>query len=377
MNQPKKIAILCNFPIWIANPEFPASSSHYATWLTTLYDSFEHQNLYEIHWVILEKAIKKPQRFISKKQHFHIIPRISRTVSLYTFFIYERLAIRRELNQIKPHIVHTWGTEDCYGLCGKDAKNVVWLHTVQGLLKTYMARGPMARYHRHLSTYEPGVLRKAKWITTESPWAAEQVRVIAPKATPMLWDYAVESQFYQAHRSLSPTPMCLYCGTDVAIKNIDTLIKVFSRPELSNVQLILAGPAPDKWKNLPPNIKALGRLNRQELSRYMSQAWCLVHLSKADTGPTVVKEARVMGLPVILTDACGSKQYVEHNKSGFIVSPCDIKSVVKSVLHIIESKEKSLSMGKHGQNFCRDVLTPEHMVNGLLNIYDNLTKISN
>lgn len=71
----------------------------------------------------------------------------------------------------------------------------------------------------------------------------------------------------------------------------------------------------------------------------MSQAWCLVHLSKADTGPTVVKEARVMGLPVILTDACGSKQYVEHNKSGFIVSPCDIESIVKSVLYIIESKE--------------------------------------
>ncbi|MBR1998383.1 MAG: hypothetical protein IJ993_08195, partial [Akkermansia sp.] len=69
--------------------------------------------------------------------------------------------------------------------------------------------------------------------------------------------------------------------------------------------------------------------------------------------------------------------YVEHNKSGFIVSPCDIESVVKSVLYIIESKEKSLSMGKHGQDFCRDLLTPEHMVNGLLNIYDKLAKTSN
>jgi len=53
----------------------------------------------------------------------------------------------------------------------------------------------------------------------------------------------------------------------------------------------------------------------------MASVWCLVHASLIGTGSTVVKEARVAGLPVILTTECGSKRYIEESTSVFIISP--------------------------------------------------------
>lgn len=367
-----RVAILCNFPVWIANSTYPVRTEHYATWLTTLHDSFETQENYEIHWVILSRNDKKRAHFIAKNQHFHILPRISRQISLYTFFLIDRWQVHNELRRINPHLVHTWGTEDSYGLCGKDVKKAHWLHSVQGLLEAYIKRGPMSRYHCLLSKYETSVLKKARWLTTESPWASEQVILAVPNAKPIHFEYAVEQAFFDVKRELSPKPSFLYCGTDAPIKNIETLIDVFSSPRLSHVKLFLVGPSPTNWKNLPPNILVMGRLSRKETIRCISHSWGLIHLSKADTGPTVVKEARVLGLPVIVTNCCGSKQHVIHGKSGFIVDPNDKESIINYVLQITADKQTSLSMGSFDRERCREKLSPETMIKELLIIYNTI-----
>ena len=368
MERPR-IAILCNFPVWIAKPDFPIFKGHYATWLPSLYQAFEHNSeQFEIHWVTLSKDVKKTHRFISGKQYFHVIPRTKKTIGLYTFYISDRRKVAQEIKIIDPQLVHTWGTEDCYGLCGKDFKGL-WLHSVQGLLTAYKQRGQLSRFERHHAFYEKAVIRACKNITTESPWAAERVREMSPSSTPMLWDYAAEDYFYNIERNISDTPTCLYCGSDTPIKNVDCLIKAFSNSRLSHVKLKLAGISEQQRKNLPENIIPLGRISRDEIAKQMSEAWCLVHPSKADTGPTVVKEARVVGLPCIATTECGSKQYVDHGHSGFIINPGDVDMLVKCVLHVTENKHKAMQMGSYGQQRCLDLLSSETMYNKLKDIY--------
>lgn len=369
-----KIAILCNFPAWLLNKEVPQFSGHYAVWLKALYDSYPEDGPYELHWISLNKDISVPVRFTARAQHFHVLPRVRKTIGLYTAYMADRCRIAKELRDINPDLLHTWGTEDCYGLCGRDFKGT-WLHSVQGLLKAYMERGPMSRFFRHHSIYEPGVLRACKYITTESPWAAERVRDYAPEATPMLFEYAVEERFFKQERQLSPAPTCLYCGTHTPIKNLDLAIEAFSRPELSHVKLELAGVEHGVIPNLPANIIPLGRISRDEVVQKLSQTWCLVHPSKADTGPTAAKEARVMGVPVIISNQCGSQQYIEHGKSGFIISPTDVDALVRGVLDITSSPERCLTMGEHGQEQCRQALSAQTMVNRLIELYQQvLTK---
>jgi glycosyltransferase involved in cell wall biosynthesis len=101
----------------------------------------------------------------------------------------------------------------------------------------------------------------------------------------------------------------------------------------------------------------------------MAKAWCLVHPTRADTSPNCVKEARVIGLPVVTTTEGGQTQYVEHGKSGFIHQPGDVEGLIQGVLTVTRDWETSLAMGAHGQAECRAKLHPTRTATRLLELY--------
>ena len=104
----------------------------------------------------------------------------------------------------------------------------------------------------------------------------------------------------------------------------------------------------------------------------MARAWCLVHPTRADTSPNCVKEARVIGLPVVTTPNGGQTQYVHHGKSGFIHPAGDVEGLIQGVLAVTQSREISLQMGATGQAECRAKLTPAATAGHLLEIYQTV-----
>ena len=331
----------------------------------------DQQNYFHIHWVIPSKEIKNKKLIESETQSFHLIPKAKLTIGLYSGYIYDTYHILNELRLISPDLVHSWGTEDSHSLASSHF-NGRKLLSIQGLLTAYARRAHLVRFERHQSLYEAYTIRRFKHITTESPWAEDRVRELSEHPTFHHLEYAVEERFFSVSRQLTEKPTCLYAGTNAPVKNLPALIKAFSDPALAHVQLQLAGVMPEEFPNLPENIRPLGRLNREALVHQLSQAWALVHPSLADTGPTIAKEARVMGLPVMLTSACGSMQHVEEGKSGFIVDPKDISAMKEAVLRMTESAETSLSMGRHGQEECRQKLSAATMMENLLEIYQKI-----
>lgn len=369
----KKIAIIGDLPLWevAENPVPDANAWHYCVWLSALAAALSIQTVFEIHWIIPSKEARERRIIETRNQIFHIVPKSRLSVGQLTGYIYDSFVIQRELSGINPDLVHSWGTENSYSYSASYFKGEKLL-SVQGLLKAYSERAHIARFERTQALYEPITIRRFRHITTESPWAAARVKEISPAANPFHLEYAVEERFFSISRQLTERPTCLYAGTNTAIKNLPTLIKAFSDPALAHVQLQLAGVMPGEFKNLPANIRPLGRLNREAMAQQLSQAWALVHPSLADTGPTIAKEARVMGLPVMLTTACGSQQHVEEGKSGFIVEPNDISAMKESVLRMTESVDISLAMGLHGQEECRQKLSAATMIETLLGIYQEI-----
>lgn len=371
MAEKTKIAILSIFPAWLYTEGLPVFKGHYAVWLAALHEAFERQDEFEVHWVVLSKDTAVPLRFTSHSQHVHVLPRVKRSIGLVTFYHQDRRTVARELAMISPDLVHAWGMEDCYGLCGKDFKGLK-LFSVQGALKAYMQRAHFPAFLRVQALYEPSVWKAFRHVTTESPWAADRVREVCPDTAPRIWEYAVEERFYQTARCLAQAPTCLYSGADTPVKNVKTVVEAFSRPELSHVTLKLAGVPQDAYPGHTANIMPLGRVGRDEMARLLSEAWALVHMSLADTGPTIVKEARVAGLPVILSNECGSCQHVEEGKSGFILNPHDVDGLVRSVLAVTKDAQTAQTMGEHGRAECRRALSGETMVASLLAIYREL-----
>lgn len=366
----KKIAIVANLPLWEASPHpsTPNDAWHYCVWLSALRKLMDRQNEFHIHWVIPNKEIKTKTVVETENQTFHLIPKTKLTIGLYSGYIYDTYHILNVLRHISPDLVHSWGTEDSHSLAASHYTGKKLL-SIQGLLTAYAKRARLARFERHQALYEPYTIRKFEHITTESPWAEHQVRELSAKPVFHHLEYAVEERFFSISRQLTDTPTCLYAGTNVPVKNLPTLIKAFSDPVLAHVQLQLAGVMPDEFPNLPSNIRPLGRLNRDAMVHQLSQTWALVHPSLADTGPTIAKEARVMGVPVMLTSPCGSKQHVEDGKSGFVVEPYDTTAMKEAVLRMTESAETALSMGRHSQEECRQKLSADTMINNLLGIY--------
>ena len=367
------IAILSSFPAWLYTKEVPKRDGRYAVWLAALHEGLKQQNDFDVHWITLSKGLKKPVHIDISNQHVHVLPRISRAISQHSLYVVERFRVARALSVIKPELVHSWGTEDCYGLCARDFKGVR-LHSVQGALKAYVGSADFPWFVKVQSMYEPWVWKSMRHITTESPWAADRVKEIVPSAEPILWEYAVEERFFHMERNLAPVPQCLYSGTDIPIKNVGFLIDAFSDPRLAHVQLKLAGVPAESLSKFTPNIIPLGLVGREEMVKLLSETWALVHMSLGDTGPTIVKEARVAGVPVILSDRCGSVQHVDDGKSGYILSTDDREGFIRAVLKVTENAETARKMGEHGRDICRDRLSSATMLQHLLDIYWRLLR---
>lgn len=365
------VAILAKFPLHVINPDFAGLGWHMATWLVAMHELLCSLEKYEIHWVTFRKGVKKRTVFQKGGQWFHVLPAYTLNYAQKTAFLHARWQMRRELKRIQPDLVHAWGTEDRYAACGADFRGKKIL-SMQGILSAYVERSPMDPFMCRQAAKEPQWLSRYSVITTESEWGVECVAKLAPQVPAVRWEYAAREAFFQAPRAVSETPTCLFGGSDSAVKDVDTLIKSFSSPELAHIRLLLAGVSPEKRPDLPANITALGGVPAERLMELLGQTWCLVMPSLADTSPNMVKEARVMGVPVITTTECGGKQYVEQGKSGFIFAPKDVEALKQHVLAVCADRETAMAMGEYGREDCRRALSRETMMAGLVAIYDQL-----
>jgi glycosyltransferase involved in cell wall biosynthesis len=81
----------------------------------------------------------------------------------------------------------------------------------------------------------------------------------------------------------------------------------------------------------------------------MSKAWCLVLPTRADTSPNVVKEARVIGLPVITTRHGGQASYVRDGEDGYFVDCGDVNGLIGKLKMVLGSFSKAKEMGDLGK----------------------------
>ncbi|MBE6434650.1 MAG: glycosyltransferase [Akkermansiaceae bacterium] len=368
----KKIAILGSFPAWLIDETIPKGKGHFAVWLVSLYQALsELSNTYEIHWITFCRGIKKTKRFTSQQQHFHIFPETSLTLGQYTHYIRERFLIKREIKKIAPDIVHAWGTETFYGLAGKDYKNKNIL-SMQGVLTACVQRAIMPKFQIRQSKYEKSTLNSYCLVTAESPWALDRCKEISNKPQYELFDYSANDLFFHIEREPSSTPSCLLAGTDTLLKDVASAIQAFSQPELSHITLYLAGIPHNRYPNLPSNIIPLGRISREKIAEYLKTTWCLVHPSVADSCPNIVKEARVIGVPCIVTHECGAKQYICNQKSGFVVPIKSPDKIAEAVLKITNSQKTTLNMGAYDLERCRTALSASTMLDNLIKLYNSI-----
>ena len=127
----------------------------------------------------------------------------------------------------------------------------------------------------------------------------------------------------------------IYIGRLSEVKNLAFLIKVFNNlPEYS---LTIIGEGPDKIKLesiSEPNINFVGSVENKELSQYFSKNNFLILPSLSEPWGLVVEEALYNGMPVIVSNNCGSVDLVKNEFNGYVFNPnnaLELENIIKGI----------------------------------------------
>jgi glycosyltransferase involved in cell wall biosynthesis len=347
-----RIAILADFPLSaLKDGAVGRGGGQGCTWLPQLATAFQVREDLEVHWVVLDRTIRRTAVIQALGQWFHRVPAVKFSVDLALNYLPARIMLGREIRRIQPDLVHAWGAELIYPAALRDFKGPR-IFSMQGSLTEYQRIGGLPsewRWNKMVAS-ERDFVRAATVVTAESPWAAERVRELRPDVDCRIVDYGVHSSFYDTiWKPGKEQPYALYVGGGGYRKGTDVLLESLALLKDRKWDLRFAGDSGLRNQlaaaNLP-GTEYLGMLKWQELLGVMSKAWCLVVPTRCDTGPTVVKEARVVGLPVIGTVHGGLRDYIKHEINGLTVNPLNAVNLAAALQRVMESFDMAQALGQ-------------------------------
>ncbi len=87
--------------------------------------------------------------------------------------------------------------------------------------------------------------------------------------------------------------------------------------------------------NLQDCLHLPGFVQYDELPNYYALAKCFVHVSTCEQWGLVINEAMASGLPIIVSEPCGSAHELVHSgKNGWIVDPLDLDGIAARMLEV-------------------------------------------
>jgi len=130
--------------------------------------------------------------------------------------------------------------------------------------------------------------------------------------------------------------------------------------------------------DLHGHVQLLGRKNHEEAIQLLRKAHILIAPSITTTEgdqegiPNALKEAMVLGLPVISTFHGGIPELVEDGVSGFLVKEKDIESMAEKLMYLIERPEVRESMGQVGQGHIQKNYEIKKLNDQLVKLYEQV-----
>jgi len=175
-----------------------------------------------------------------------------------------------------------------------------------------------------------------------------------------------------------------YLGQIEKHKGVDFLIKSFKSWQQPKAELIIAGSGGllQEIKDLAENaknIKILGKIKQEDLIDFFKQIDILVVPSVWwENSPTVIYEAYAYGLPVLVSDAGGSKELVKEGSltelgSGWVFKNQNQNDLLHKLNYIYQNQAKLKEMGEKGFDFVKQ-FSLEKYLDQLENLCQNLKK---
>lgn len=143
----------------------------------------------------------------------------------------------------------------------------------------------------------------------------------------------------------------LFLGNMIQRKGVDTLLEAFAIVSRArkNVKLLIAGEGPElsNYINLSERlgirnlVQFFDLVPRAEIPDFLSISSMLVLPSLGEGRPNVVLEAMACKTPVVASDIGGTKELIQHEKTGLMFEPKNAQKLSEQILRILDNPQEA------------------------------------
>ena len=155
------------------------------------------------------------------------------------------------------------------------------------------------------------------------------------------------------------------------------LFQAFAKYRPKNLNIIIAGPATDNYKNeliqianklkIANSVKFIGSVYGSEKAQLLQHAKIFALTSYSDIHPVAVEEALFMGNPVLITKNCDFPE-IEDYDAGVVVD-ATFESVYTGLVKILQSDEKLEEYSKNAKQLAKDKFLFENKIIDYENLF--------
>ncbi|MBC2724843.1 MAG: glycosyltransferase family 4 protein, partial [Desulfosporosinus sp.] len=121
-------------------------------------------------------------------------------------------------------------------------------------------------------------------------------------------------------------------------------------------------------------VEFLGRLDHKEIIKYMAKTDIFSLPSWNEGFGVVYIEAMSQGRPVIGCKGEGIEDFVEDGKTGMLVKPENVDSLVKAIDYLLSNTDKAQAIGERAQRFILKNYTWEKNAEKTIKVYKEVLK---
>lgn len=299
----------------------------------------------DLHIACLWPGGTRRKDFDFEGAHFHLLPCPRRARALL-LFQRDTAFFRPLFEELRPEIVHGWGTEDSYGLVARRLAPVRHLIGIQGLINAYRARLPMERRTMLTAFTERLTLRRARWVVAESEYSVRVARPFCPRADIAVVEHPLRREFLEAEPADGSAKTVLFVGSVSERKGISDALRAFAEgaPAEWQLHVIGSGTAPEeaamrelaRQLGIDARFRHDGGLPASEIVRQMQQSSVFLLPTRIDTGPTALKEALTLGLWPVCYDNSGPGDYIRSFRFGTLARDLDVSDLTRQLREALQ-----------------------------------------
>ncbi len=155
----------------------------------------------------------------------------------------------------------------------------------------------------------------------------------------------------------SEWPVILFASRLVWEKNIETLIKTYELAQQRGTAAVFVvvgdGTAKEDCQRRMPKAVFLGNLDHQTLATIYASADVFLFPSISESYGNVVLEAMASGLPCVIADGGGSRDFVEEGINGFRCAPNNPEAYLDKITLLLNDADLRNKISLAGQEYSR------------------------